>query len=53
MSVQGHVDDTPAAVATIPAAVPLLQRLVHDDLSPQQVLLRDKIGFVAGIANIA
>lgn len=51
--VQGRVDDAPAAVATTPAAVPLLKRLVHDELSPQQVQLRDKIGFVAGIANIA
>jgi hypothetical protein len=40
-------------VATTPAATPLLRRLVNDELSPQQVLLRDKVGFVAGISNIA
>jgi hypothetical protein len=48
---QGHLGDGPATAATTPE--PLLKRLVHTELSPQQVVLRDKVGFVAGIGNIA
>jgi hypothetical protein len=47
----GRLDGAPATAVTAPE--PLLKRLVHTELSPQQVVLRDKVGFVAGIGNIA
>ena len=51
LGLQGRLGDGPTAAANTPEA--LLKRLVHTELSPQQVVLRDKFGFVAGIGNIA
>jgi hypothetical protein len=51
LDLKGGIGDGPAAAASTPEH--LLERLVHKELTPQQVLLRDKLGFVAGIGNIA
>lgn len=51
VDLQERLGDGPAAATSTPE--PLLKRLVHTELSPQQVVLRDKFGFVAGIGNIA
>lgn len=51
LGLQGRLGGGPTTAASTPE--PLLKRLVHTELSPQQVVLRDKFGFVAGIGNIA
>lgn len=40
-------------VGTSPEAVPVVKKILHNKLTPQQTQLRDKVGFVAGITNIA
>lgn len=42
-----------AVVGTSPEAVPVVKKILHNKLTPQQTQLRDKVGFVAGITNIA